>query len=431
MASNLSNVINYCRIVNGSKGFNDTKTQFTNEITQDYNSAREDTVYRFDVLINSIDAKDVYVNDSTIPIKGVVDISRKQTADTEMEEKLQVYPNLIKRGDIIKFKVNETDELRTYLIKSNIDKKHGYDEGIFEECNYILKWMIKGEYFETPAIVTNNTKYTLGVSSVSNSIIEGSGMFGIILSDNKMSSNIKIGQRFIVNGQAWEATQTDRTTTKGILSILLGESSINTNDDMENEIANAFEHSYTITLDSTSQSLFETGTYEITPIIKDKGIEVSNPNNITYTSSDETIATVNNGLVTALTVGNCIITCSIGGISTNLAIEVTAKTVTPVVSYGYNFSQSTNIKQYVTSILTCTETTDSVTTPLNISCSWDSVGQSLISSGKIVITTKSSSSIGIKNALITSSTVAHLTVTDIDTGTIILDNVAITFIKGI
>jgi hypothetical protein len=107
----LSNVINYCKVINGSKGFNNIKTQLLNEMANDYNIGREDAIYRFDVLINTIDAKDVYINDSTIPIKGVVDVKKKQTADTEMEESLQVYPNQIKQGDYVKFKINDTDTL--------------------------------------------------------------------------------------------------------------------------------------------------------------------------------------------------------------------------------------------------------------------------------------------------------------------------------
>jgi hypothetical protein len=153
---------------------------------------------------------------------------------------------------------------------------------------------------------------------------------------------------------------------------------------------------------------------------------VPNPN-IVWSSSDNTIATVSNGLVTAIASGNCTISCNIGSVQADLSLTVIANTSTnPVVSYGYNFSQTTTIKEFVTSILTCTKTIDAVSNPLSISFNFDSVGQSLISSGKVTVTTKSSSSIAIKNVSVSTNTVIHLTVTDSSDSTVILDNVAIT-----
>jgi len=340
---------------------------------------------------------------------------------------------------------NELKEERSVMI----DKKYNYKVGDYIEylgdidkdnpffnttkmtkCNYILKWMDDGILYQQPCIIYNNTKYT-GGTKVQNGFTEVDAMVNITIQMNDNTRKINYGKRLYTMKNAWQVTLIDNITTGNVFSWTLGKDSINTNDDIVNEICDAFLHNYAITLSSNSESIVETSTYQIVTNVTDNNVSVPNPI-ITYTSSDETIATVNlNGLVTALKIGNCTITASVGSVSTSLVLNVTAKTITPVISYGYKFSQGVSIKQYVTSILTCTETTDSVTTPLNISCSWDSVGQSLISTNKIVVTTKSSSSIGIKNALITSSIVAHLTVTDIDTGALILDNVAITFVNGL
>lgn len=414
MASSLSNVINYCKTINGSLGFNDTKTQFINSMVQDYNEAHENAIYRFDVLINTIDAKDIYVNSSETTIKGVIDTSKKQTADTEIEQTIQVYPNQIKRGDYIKFKMNDTDELRTYLVKSKVDKKNSYDEAVFEECNYTLKWMIGGKYYEMPAIVTNNTKYTLGIKSQSSSgLTEADGMFGAIVSWNEIAKKIPIGERFIVNGQAWEATQLDHSSAPNILSILLGESSKSTEyDDMENEIADAYLYSYEITLNSTSETLVETSTYQIMPTITNNGVLVSNAT-IIYSSSDETIATVDeNGLVTAVSVGNAIITASIGSVSATLDLVVTEKTVEPVISYGYTWSNGTNLKTYMSSTISLTKTINSVSSPLIATYSLDSVGTTLLNAGNITIIKKSDYSYQIKNVNVSTIKSFVITFTD-------------------
>lgn len=376
----------------------------------------EDPSYK----LATLKKKDIIIDDSDLDTRIV-------NVDTDVyKKKIYVRPDTnIEAGDYIIY------SNKTYLALSVEDNLISpCANSTF--CNYTLKWMINGEYFETQAIVTNNTKYTLGITNLSTGFTEGSGMFGVIVSYNEKTKKIPLGERFIVNGQAWEATQLDHSSVPNVLSILLGESSKSTEfDDIDNEIADAFLYNYAIALNSNTESIQVDETFQVVANVTNNSVIVSNPS-VMWKSSDETIATVdNNGLITGLTVGNCIIMAIIGSVSTTLSLDVITKSVTPVISYGHNFSQGTSIKQYVTSILTCTETTDSVTTPLNISYSWDSVGQSLISSKKIIITTKSSSSIGIKNALITSSTVAHLTVKDIDTGTLILDNEPITFIKGI
>jgi hypothetical protein len=291
--------------------------------------------------------------------------------------------------------------------------------------------MDNGILYEQPCIVVNNTKNTGGTKSLTSGLTEVDAMVNITIQANDNTKKIVYGKRLYAMKNAWRVTLIDDITTDNLFTWTLGKDSINSEvDDVINGICDAFEHNYTISLSSNSESIVETSTYQINAIVKDNNTVISNPK-IIYKSSDETIATVNNGLITGLKQGSCVITCSIGNVSADLDLTVTAKTVTPVISYGYSFSQSTSIKQYVTSILTCTKTVDSVSTPLNISCTWDSVGQSLISTNKIVITTKSSSSIGIKNALIATSTVAYLTVTDTDTGTKILDNQAITFINGL
>jgi len=441
MTSSLSDVINYCGIINGSKGFNDTKTQLISEITQDYNTARQDTIYRFDVVVNSIDGKDIYINEATTPIKGVIDISRKQTADTEMEERLQVYPNLIKRGDYIKFKVNDTDTLRTYLIKSKIDKKHGYDEGIFEECNYDVKFIVDNTLYTIPAIVTNNTKYTLGIKSIGgSSIIEGDGMFGLVLSNNDTSRLIKIDQRFIVNGQAWKATQTDRVTTKGVLAVLLGETAINyETDDMVLGIADyktVIPHTYTYNIPTTFELTNGTSANLVYSIKDETGQDIDY-SGVAVTSSSALINITNtNGVISISGVdigtNSMKLSVTLGGVlkEFDIAFEVKTDVIAPIISYSTNFSQSiTALKTYMTNVLSVSKLSNGVIdNSLQINYSFDANTQTLILQNKIIVTAKSPSSISIKNTSITSPTDIYLTVSDSSNGIKILDTQKITLV---
>lgn len=186
-------------------------------------------------------------------------------------------------------------------------------------------------------------------------------------------------------------------------------------------------HTYAITLNSNSETLVQTDTFQMVVTATDNGTTVSNPQ-LTFVSSDESIATVSNGLITTMGVGNCTISVSFNNVIATLSLTVNIKPTEPVISYSYSFSQSiAALKTYMTTTLTTFKYLDGVQdTSLKISYSWDSATQTLISSGKIVITVASDSSIKIKNASITSTTYAYLTVVDTATQTKILDAVKIT-----
>jgi hypothetical protein len=429
----------YYRKINNINENQTYKDTIISEMTQDYNNAREHVLYRFNVLINSIDAKDVYVNDSITLIKGVIDTSKKQTAETEMEQKIQVYPNKIKRGDYIKFKMNNTDDLRTYLIKSKIDKKNGYDEAIFEECNYNLKWMYNEKLFQMPCIVTNQTKYTLGIES--KDITEGDSRYEIKMAYNEQTKNIKTGQRFIFDSNAWKVTQIDYVSNKGLLSILLGQTAINYEvDNLDLEIANykIVNHTYTYNI-PTSFEVSKDGEYQLVYSIKDEtGKDIDyNLVNISTTNSDLIELTNTNGVINikglSAGIGNIKLVAELSSETKEFNISFEVKdVVVNQINYTTDFSQTTTIKQYVTSVLQVSKYNNGIKDDsLKMSYSFDSLGQSLISSNKIIVTRKSDSSIAIKNALVNATTTIYLTVTDDSDGTKILDNQAIVLVKGL
>jgi len=433
MDNSLSNVINYCKVVNGSKGFNNTKTQLLSEMSQDYNVGRENAIYRFDVLVNSIDGKDIYLNNSGTPIMGVIDVKRQQTADTEMQETVQVYPNQIKRGDYLKFKVNDTDELRDYIITSKIEKKHGYDEGIFKECNHNLKWMYKGNLYDTQVIISNQTKYTLGISTIVAGITEGDSRYVITLPYNSKTQNIKVGQRFIFNANAWKVTQTDFVSDVGLLSILLGQDSINNEiDDIKGEIAGAFADKHTYT-------------YDIQPNInveKDKSI------NVVYSIKDETGKEFDYSLVTVKNTSNLIQVDNNKGVISIKGLDIGIGSITFSVPSGEvskDFIIPFEVKAVVADKIDYKITTSNGytyrvkegsqisvdfmrngvvdNTNLVIDYTLDSNGQSLQNKNAISIVKKSNNQLQIRNMTVTTVTSFTLTITDKANGTTILTQV--------
>jgi uncharacterized protein YjdB len=374
-----------------------------------------------DIKINNESTQ--LIDDIETPIRAIIRNHGNEYSELKEERSIMIDKKYnYKAGDYIVY----LDD--TYLTNNSIDKDNPFfNTAKMTRCNYILKWMDDEGLHEQPCMVINNTKYTGGIKNLTSGITEVDAMVNITIQNNENTNKIGYGKRLYTMKNAWQVTLIDDITTENTLSWTLGKDSLSTEvDDIINGICDAYANQYTITLNSTSQTLSVGGTYQITASVSNNNKPVSNPN-INWTSSDNTIATVNNGLVTAITSGNCIISCNIGSVQAELSLVVVENTSTePVISYGYDFSQTTIIKEFVTSILTCTKTIDAVSSPLNISYNFDSLGQSLISSGKITVTTKSSSSIAIKNVSVSTNTVIHITVLDSIDNTKILDNIEIT-----
>lgn len=412
--------LQYYKIINkiNPSSTNQLRDSFIQDMVDSYNEAEASVITRFRVLVNTNKGKDVKVNG--IPKRVLFKYENSKDTDTSkfvMEVESEIGD--VKGGDYIEHYDDKLDKTDTYLVFSKAERKLDSEINYIKYCNHLLKFVVNGEYNEIPVIVTNNTKYTAGISTQVVGITEIDSMFGLVLSWNDIGKKIKTGQRFIINDNAWEVSQIDHVTGQGIASILLITNSKNANDNLELEIADYYLHNYTITLNSTSETLQETSTYQIVPNVTDNGVAITN-GNIVYHSSDESICTVdNNGLVTALTIGNCVITATIGNVNTTMNIEVIAKSVVPIVSYGYSWSNGVNLKIYMSSTITLNKTVDSVSSPLVVNYNLDSVGATLLNAGSISITKKSDYSYQVKNVNVSTIKSFVITFTDSTDGTII------------
>lgn len=178
-------------------------------------------------------------------------------------------------------------------------------------------------------------------------------------------------------------------------------------------------HTYTISLAETSKTLQETETYQIVATCSDNGTVVENPT-IIYTSSDTNIVSVDTtGVVNCVGVGNATIICTYNNVSVDLTIVVEEKPVETVISYVENWSQTTTIKQYVTSTYTVyyfdSDGVTKIYPPVDYVL--DSAGVALGS--KIVVTRKTDNSFSVKNATVTTVTTCNVSITDRNTGKVI------------
>lgn len=145
------NKLKYYQTLNGLANGKTCRDSLIDEMVDGYNIARENLVTRFDVMINSNMALDVFINDSETTTKAIIDTKKKYSAESTEQESIQTYPSLIKSGDYIKIKRNETDEYHNYLITSEIKKETRYDEGIVVKCDKTILWTNEEKEINCPA----------------------------------------------------------------------------------------------------------------------------------------------------------------------------------------------------------------------------------------------------------------------------------------
>ena len=230
--------LKYIKTINKTLGKNSDKDVLLNDLVEDYNKGSENSIYRFHVIVNSIDGKEVYINDSVTPIRGVVDIKKKQGASSEEEYVLQTLPNQMRTGDIVRFKMNDTDILRDYLITSGIEKKNGYDEAVFLECNQTLN--LKGWSNPIPCWGTN-TSYGVKGKIENNYFALTDGKIQFKIQKNKFTDMIDKGIRFIFNNSkklVYEVVEVENVLNSNIYTITVEKDEYDSaNDDLKNNIA--------------------------------------------------------------------------------------------------------------------------------------------------------------------------------------------------
>jgi len=292
----------------------------------------------------SMAGDDIYINSDNIPKKALINnlpVNRQadiRTIATKEE---------IKRGDLINW------DNEYWLIISEIgQKRYSYYKGIIQKCNYNIKFNFQGTIKEFPAIVDSKVFDT----ETNQFFSVPAGKIVVTMQSNVDSENINIGQRFIKMKNAWKVTGIDRTNN-GLLMLWCDLDSIISSDDLVNEIANAGDYIYTLEItNGETSSIQEGSTLQLNVVVKLNGNVVTDKT-VTFSCDNPSIATVDeNGLVTAISAGECIITASLAenpSVYDTITITVTAL---PQHNYAVTISGSTSIVKTKTATYTATFT---------------------------------------------------------------------------
>lgn len=296
----------------------------------------------------SMAGDDIYINNDTMPKKALIN---NLPVNRQADIRTIATTTEIKRGDLINW------DNEYWLIISEIGhKRYSYYKGIIQKCNYTIKFNFQGTIKQFPAIVDSRvfdveTNQYLSIPA---------GKIVVTIQSNVDSENINIGQRFIKMKNAWKVTGIDRTNN-GLLMLWCDLDSIISSDDLVNEIANAGDYIYTLEItNGETSSIQEGNTLQLTTVVKLNGNVVTDKT-VTFSCDNPSIASVDeNGLVTAISAGECIITASLAenpNVYDTITITVTAL---PEHNYAVTISGSTSIVKNYTATYTATFTDNGV-----------------------------------------------------------------------
>jgi len=274
--------------------------------------------------------------------------------NVEMDFKKIYFKNLnhpVNLGRMYKFDDN-------YWITTNVDKIKTLAQTIIvRRCNNRLRWIDSdGSLYEVPCALGYAIEENRDYSTAGSALVVPSGILRCTAQLNQYTNKIKPNQRFLFgNPNNWTSYRveggginnfnnqtTDDNATSGILKLTLSVDFVNLQvDDTTNGIANSLENIYVITLNQASISGDSGQSVQLRNTVTLNGVSVSR--DVVWLSSNTAIATVSNtGLVTFVSSGTCVITCSLSGNS--LVSDTCAVTVsgTPVDNYQVVFSPDRN-----------------------------------------------------------------------------------------
>jgi len=302
----------------------------------------------------SMAGDDIKVNDNPETKKGIMS-NINSSINFRFDNVKQMITNAsIRRGDIITVFWKNYNTEKWLALSDNL--KNRYTKVIIQRCNYDIKFNFKGTIKEFPCIV-NSKIFDIETNRY---VSIPAGKIVVTMQSNADSENIKINDRFIKMKNAWKVTGIDRTKN-GLLVLFCDLDGITVSDDLENEIANAGDYIYTLEItNGETANIQEASTLQLNVVVKLNGNPVDNKT-VTFSSNNPSIASVDeNGLITAISAGECIITASLTdnpNVYDTISITVTAL---PQHNYAVTISGSTSIVKTKTATYTAVFTDNAV-----------------------------------------------------------------------
>ncbi len=277
---------------------------------------------------DSPSCRSAYFNGSTI----ATDIWVIDTNTYGIKTILSMPDETFNVGDVVVY-----DDL-IYLVIT-IDKDNSVQtKGQIELCNNTLSILKDNILHHVPCIIESNVRFQDLRVQETRFIVTPDDKITARIPNNEITKDISRNLIFKLSDyDNYKIISVNRVTEPGLIILK-----------MEYVAKEAIEHNFVVSiLNGSSVEIQENTSLQLNIEVKDNGNIMSPTPTVTYISSDENICTVDSGgLVSAIAVGNCVISASSNGASDSIEVVVIEN-----VQHNYTYSLSstntsdTEIKQ--------------------------------------------------------------------------------------
>lgn len=304
----------YKKYVCGSNNCSSEIKELSDRYSEQYNNS----ISKFDILINSDRADTIYINDTEY--KCIVDYGNefnKTDFKDEFMREVWISQGILKSGMELKYQERVTKEKNDYMVLADtIEVSGSYIKTYMTKSNYKLKWLNKwNKIIEQNVYSKNTTMYSIGKRETEYLTIED-GKLQIMLSYNTETDKLNRGQTFFYHKKVYEITFEDFskvTNNNGYIGLTLKEKQATSSDNFEIGITNYHNRpQYTLKIneEDISMSKYENPRQLTTNLLKDNQTYTDNDYTLIWESDSPSIATIDtNGNIQPLSVGKCNIKC--------------------------------------------------------------------------------------------------------------------------
>lgn len=233
--------------VNGSSRAIDKQHRIS-DIQQNANDMFDDgLVSGFEVKMGTFLKEKAVLNFET-EIECLIEFERmKEKVYNSNSRSIKTYPNTINTGDYVthSYSYNENKGQRTYIIRSMVDRKRGYDHSFMIICQQELKFLDKEGNIVSFPCNFNDSRSRMVESYEKSALVDDASTFECYIQDNEhtrmicTSDESGYGQisRFIIKGRAYKVTGIDDITMNGLITIRMKIDKVSPQDNLELGIA--------------------------------------------------------------------------------------------------------------------------------------------------------------------------------------------------
>lgn len=212
----------------------------------------ENYLNNFEVKIGTF-LKEKAILNFTKEIDCLIEFERmKEKVYNSNSRSIKTYPNTINTGDYVThaYSYDEEKTERTYIIRSMVDRKRGYDHSFLIICQQNLTFLDKDGNIVSYPCNFNDGRTRMTESFEKSVLIDDASTYECYVQDNEHTRMIctsdekTFGQvsRFIIKGRAYKVTSVDDLTMNGLITVRLKIDKVTPNDNLELGIADYYNN---------------------------------------------------------------------------------------------------------------------------------------------------------------------------------------------